>query len=234
VTITYETMGLVAWEGASPLERSWKPAAELREVLAGYAGSPAWLRVDGRPVLCVYVANRDPELWPHLRAQLEADGHRPFLVGDGGEEWFDDVDAGTPGWMAAFDAVYSYVPVRHLDEGGDVAAAYRRFAAQARAERRLFAGTAIPGYDDRAVRARSRVVPRADGGVLRSTWRAAVEAPADWIVITSYNEWHEGTQIEPSQEHGRDYLEAVAGLARSFRAGGPTGQLDGSTLGRPR
>ena len=29
-------------------------------------------------------------------------------------------------------------------------------------------------------------------------WRAAIQAHADRVTITSYNEWHEGTQIEPA------------------------------------
>ncbi len=29
-------------------------------------------------------------------------------------------------------------------------------------------------------------------------WRAAIAAGADRVTITSYNEWHEGTQIEPA------------------------------------
>ena len=29
-------------------------------------------------------------------------------------------------------------------------------------------------------------------------WRAAIRAHADRVTVTSYNEWHEGTQIEPA------------------------------------
>jgi glycoprotein endo-alpha-1,2-mannosidase len=29
-------------------------------------------------------------------------------------------------------------------------------------------------------------------------WKAAIQAGADRVTITSYNEWHEGTQIEPA------------------------------------
>ena len=29
-------------------------------------------------------------------------------------------------------------------------------------------------------------------------WRAAISSTADAVTITSFNEWHEGTQIEPA------------------------------------
>ena len=39
-------------------------------------------------------------------------------------------------------------------------------------------------------------------------WHGAVKARADLVTITSYNEWHEGTQIEPARArpgyHGYD------------------------------
>jgi hypothetical protein len=37
-------------------------------------------------------------------------------------------------------------------------------------------------------------------------WRAALTAAPDVVTITSYNEWHEGTQIEPARAAGRSYL----------------------------
>ena len=34
-------------------------------------------------------------------------------------------------------------------------------------------------------------------------WRAAIASGADSVTITSFNEWHEGTQIEPAAPAGR-------------------------------
>jgi hypothetical protein len=34
-------------------------------------------------------------------------------------------------------------------------------------------------------------------------WRAAISSGADRVTITSFNEWHEGTQIEPAQPQRR-------------------------------
>ena len=54
--------------------------------------------------------------------------------------------------------------------------------------------------------------------VLRRTFQGAIDSRPDWVVITSFNEWLEGTQIEPSQAYGRRYLELTRTLADRFRA----------------
>ena len=41
--------------------------------------------------------------------------------------------------------------------------------------------------------------PRRDGKTYDAMWRAAIKSGADGVTITSYNEWHEGTQIEPAR-----------------------------------
>ena len=46
---------------------------------------------------------------------------------------------------------------------------------------------------------------RADGATYDGMWRSAVRAAADVVTITSYNEWHEGTQIEPARAVGPPY-----------------------------
>ena len=43
------------------------------------------------------------------------------------------------------------------------------------------------------------------------------QANADWAIITSFNEWSEGTQIEPSVSYGDDYLNLSAQLADVYR-----------------
>jgi len=37
----------------------------------------------------------------------------------------------------------------------------------------------------------------------------AIKADPDWVLITSWNEWHEGSEIEPSWEDGDAYLKLI-------------------------
>jgi hypothetical protein len=61
---------------------------------------------------------------------------------------------------------------------------------------------------------------RADLIALRclGLWRTATDTGADWVVITSWNEWWENTQVEPSERYGRAYLEQTKVWAHAFKA----------------
>ena len=53
--------------------------------------------------------------------------------------------------------------------------------------------------------------PRRNGATYDSMWRAALSARADLVTITSYNEWNEGTQIEPASSARRPGYATYAG-----------------------
>ncbi len=101
---------------------------------------------------------------------------------------------------AGFDGIYTYDIVTY---SGDK---FGRLCAEAHALHLLCAPSVGPGYDARRGSGDARVKPRRNGLTYDSMWRAAMAAGADAVTITSFNEWHEGTQIEPAavpQRHGR-------------------------------
>ena len=81
---------------------------------------------------------------------------------------------------------------------------FDRFCTQARAMGILCAPSVGPGYEAAEATGDSRVKPRLFGETYDSMWNAALRAGADLVTITSYNEWGEGTQIEPAG-HGGGY-----------------------------
>jgi glycoprotein endo-alpha-1,2-mannosidase len=99
------------------------------------------------------------------------------------------------GYAAAggFDGVYTY---DILVFGGGL---FRRLCTQARRSGLLCAPSVGPGYVASRATRDGRVKPRRKGRTYDSMWRAALGARADLVTITSYNEWHEGTQIEPAR-----------------------------------
>ena len=83
------------------------------------------------------------------------------------------------------------------------AAKFHRFCAQAHAAGILCAPSVGPGYYAYPANGDPRVKSRDAGATYDCMWRAALDADADLVTITSYNEWGEGTQIEPAGRGGR-------------------------------
>ena len=98
---------------------------------------------------------------------------------------------------AGFDGVYTYDVLTY---GGEM---FRRLCDEAHARQLLCAPSVGPGYDARRGSGDPVVKSRRKGATYDAMWRSAVAAHADRVTITSYNEWHEGTQIEPAAPSGR-------------------------------
>ena len=77
----------------------------------------------------------------------------------------------------------------------------------------------IPGYNDTKIRTPGLAIPRHDGATYAAGWDAATAAGADWALITSWNEWHEGTEIEASEELGDRALAATRAHIERFQSG---------------
>ncbi len=83
---------------------------------------------------------------------------------------------------------------------------FGRMCAGARRLGLLCAPSVGPGFDASRATGDPRVRDRNDGRWYDHMWRAAVRASPDIVTITSYNEWHEGTQIEPARAAAGPYL----------------------------
>ena len=76
-----------------------------------------------------------------------------------------------------------------------------------------------PGYNDTVVRDGNPPVSREEGEYYKNRWIDAITLNPDWISITSWNEWHEGTEIEPSQENGDLALQQTKQYIQEFKSG---------------
>ena len=112
--------------------------------------------------------------------------------------------------VGGFDGVYNYFASRTFTEASN----WERWGAisgSAGSHGRVFVPSIGPGYDDLQVRPwnAENVQERAHGGNYNNSFRQATDAVRNekrrgladdlkWVSITSFNEWHEGTQIEPA------------------------------------
>lgn len=55
---------------------------------------------------------------------------------------------------------------------------------------------------------------------LRSTWTHAIEDGADWVQLTTWNDYSEGSQFAPSLHNGYAYLDLTSYYLTRFKTGG--------------
>jgi uncharacterized protein YraI len=184
----------------------------LRYLLSVHAQHPAYLRYQGKPVIFFWRQGRfSVDEWAAIRAQVDPH-HDSLWIAEG-------VDIA---YQAVFDGHHLYSIAWSPDVGQtlrDWGLRVRHYASQTGVDR-LWVATVMPGYDDTHTnRVDAFAVDRRDGDYYRETWSAAMASQPDWIVITSFNEWIEGTMIEPSTTYGKRYLDLTRELATGFKSG---------------
>jgi Glycosyl hydrolase family 99 len=140
------------------------------DLLYQLAAQPAWLRVEGKPVLFVYHTAREAYC-PAVRRLLSVNQGRFYLN--------VKVFGGYRDCPRQPDAWHQYVPADSYDQQGSDSA------------------TVSPGFfkfDELQPR-----LPR-DMRRFQADLRRQVASGAHWQLVTSFNEWGEGTAVEPSQQ----------------------------------
>lgn len=204
-TIYYESAGLA-------VKRSYMDVAEdLKYILDKYAKSKVFLKVDGSPVLFIYdVGVRPISFWKNVIRALNDKGYNPVLIADTNDVSYAEV----------FDGIHIYNPLGLLlkNRGGkSLSSLYSEMSKNARRLNKIFAATVLPGYDDTAVRDPGKVLDRENGWIYNVTWNIALSANPDMIVICSWNEWHEGSEIEPSVEYGFQYINLTRHWVEKYK-----------------
>ncbi len=140
---------------------------------------------------------RDFYVWASM--QLADDEWLALNSGLAGVRVFANTNLSGRAAAGGFDGLYTYDVL--LFEG----TLFPRLCAQARKLQLLCAPSVGPGYDARRATGDTRLRPRRNGATYDAMWRGAIRAQPDLVTVTSYNEWHEGTQIEAARAGKRGY-----------------------------
>jgi glycoprotein endo-alpha-1,2-mannosidase len=193
-------------------------ADDIVKVLNKYGKHPAHLKVDGKPVVFVYGrALQEMGLTEWLKALDMINAEYKGGVAAIGDQF-------SFGAVRVFDGVHTYNTAGQLrgrepsDADRWAAETYLSWVRLADAAGKICAITVIPGYDDTKIRKPGLAVQRYDGQLYRVQWEEAIKADPQWILITSFNEWHEGSEIEPSLQYGRRYIDLTTEYASRFKA----------------
>ena len=189
------------------------------DYLAKYQHSPAYLKIDGQPVYVIYQVPFAPRLTPEQATELHnfvearvgpvywivdkiATGSDPatgafqaFVVN---EEWL------ALDWVDAFCGYGTFAVQRQI-EYRQIAPRFAVFATLANERGHRVLVPVHPGHDNRKLQEKPWVMPRRDGQTLRDFLLAAEDAPADYLLLTSFNEWPETTVVEPARTWADPY-----------------------------
>jgi len=203
--------------------------ADIHYLLGKYGSSPALYRVARptasdastapRPVFYVFAASR------FAPADLKAELAALRRTADDAIVLVHSPKAVSATRVGA-DGVYTY------DAMADPAA-LASLVADCRAADLLCSPSVAPGFDNRqAVATGQIVVDRANGARYDAMWQAVIGAGAEWVSVTTFNEWHEGTQIEPARVYaagGRTYLSFEGAYGKTGTAA-ETAYLDRTAM----
>ena len=188
--------------------------AALSHALNVHAASPAFLRVDGKPVIFFWRPQIwSVETWRAIRDQVDPNRTSIWIA--------EGVDMA---YQAVFDGHHLYSntwnPPTDLNWTNQKFAGWVANARSAHGAYKYWVATVMPGYNDiRTGRSNGFAQDRQGGAYYEGSWQAAMANNPDWIVITSFNEWPEGSQIEPSAAYGNQYLDLTARWSSVYKSG---------------
>lgn len=201
----------------------------LRYVIDTYGHHPRFFRAADKPVIMFSDMYRVPggqdtatavAQWRAIRQAVDP-GHTTWWIAEGLE----------PAYLAVFDGLYVY-KIDHACcpnayQSAPQWASWVTDWEGRTGQPKLWVGTVMPGWNDLnsaqaqctdlRVSSQPFARDRADGAYYNRTWEAVLPTAPDFIVVHSFNEWVEGSYIEPSVQFGDFYLQLTAQWTTRFK-----------------
>ncbi len=205
----------------------WIDLAPLN--ISNYAGESVYIRIESYAVGWssewaaadyFYITNSSGKIvgldpffdngWSEVVPKTRTGGANPYVIMD-----FGGYEGKLEGFIGYFsnciDGLHIYNPIGFSNNTLDVYDLYHQACELAHSYDKTFITTVVPGFNNVATasnktEALEHVVDRRNGVCYNSFWLIANASRPDGYAITSFNEWHEGTEIEPSIEYQYQYL----------------------------
>lgn len=197
--------------------------SDILYIYQNYTRHSSWLKLAGKPVIFIFdrvLQTLGMEGWDAARRQIEIAAPDAIAF------------AGTANTVTEIEARKAHFDVLHIYSMQFEASekrlspplwrdAFYNAWVKAQTGMEVTTATVLPGYDDSHLPdrlGRRPIVDRSEGRTYGRLWRAAMRARPDWILIVSFNEWHEASQIEPSIQYGDRELATTRVMSAQFLA----------------
>ncbi len=196
----------------------------LQYIVRQYGPHPNFLRVGNKPVIFFTDVYRTPggqpaqQYWATVRNQVDPQRQTIWIA-----EGLD------PAYLDTFDGLYvfkiSHANYPHDYQKSDRWGARVREWSKQTQQTKLWIATITPGWDDLRSGCQPDVrvdntehrLDRTNGATYEATFNAAIASKPNWLIVGSFNEWVEGTYIEPSVQYGDKYMQMTKEFVQRFR-----------------
>lgn len=184
-----------------PNRTAQKTIDAVKYIINTYGSHPAFYKKDDKPMFYIYdsyLINKDD--WRQALTSVRNTKYDGIFIGlwveEGEENFFLE---------SGFDGFYTYFVSEGFTYGSSIKN-WKHLSNWAEENNKLFIPCIGPGYSDTQVRPWNgqNFKNRENGKYYDMFFKAALDSKAELIGITSFNEWHEGTQIEPSIKFKND------------------------------
>jgi hypothetical protein len=189
-------------------------AAEIRWMMDNLVNNQIYGTVGGRKPVIIF--RKEPTQW---FTPVEWEQLRPLIADHGGALIFGE------GFVT---------PFAHVSDGryfwagsGTLAECERQYTnfltlnqPEIQTSPPLVFGSAMPYFNDSPVwgwGGGPRISPAYQGQRFKRAWELSIEHHTDLVQLVTWNDWNEGTQIEPADTYGYYYLEETKKYAALYK-----------------
>ncbi len=205
-----------SWEDTAAVQTE-KVENMIKYVISQYGDHPAYMQINNKPLLFLFGSPLTPtEVWMQILDKLKTARIDASFFGQG----YNVTN------LEIFDGAFEY----GAPDSGDWSSQYSIFnksliyrpLLNQDTLPKFWAASVMPGFDNTPLVKwfgtwPLGIIARDNGNFYRTTFEHAIQSNADWIIITSWNEYQENTHIEPSEQFGEEYLRITAEYAERWK-----------------
>lgn len=186
---------------------------DVKYIMQTYSGSTAFMEINRNQVLFIEGVDNWPiEFWSNVTSEVHTTYPSLLLIGD----------SFNSSYLNVFNGAASYVDLGYMTQSialqNGTYPTFTDVSNLAKSEGKLWFAAASPGFNGtNDGKTQFPVVPREDGETLTRGWYIAQDSNPYGIIVGTWNEYYEGTSIEPTESYGNLYVQLTDQLSAAWR-----------------